>query len=316
MPAGNLEQGLTTAHMAGRADQGGLVYLVTGQHPGGVEGVFHRAGGIVVLYDPRSADPLAHQPVGHDTGFCLAILGHAAAHYDEGLGIGLGQGSGGVESPQQYVAHGTVGVQGIAQGDDGAPPRLVLIPPCPLLERRRDHPVYGGKEAAQIGLSPWVAGLDPVEILARPPLVALDAQPDRQIGEQIHIIGGGGQGLVEQGDGPVQLAVVDLGVGGRDEQIGAIGLELIGLQQPGGDELHVARHLGGEAGIRDAGGGVIDLPGFTEQLIHHLALADELAVIRFRLQAAHRHGPALDRTEQGEGEQGGEGESGIHKLFT
>lgn len=124
-------------------------------------------------------------------------------------------------------------------------------------------------------------------------LVALEALPGGQIGVDVQIVRGGGEGLLEQGDGPVHVAVVDLGVGRRDEQIGAIGLELVGLQQQGGHLLHVARHLGGEARIGDPGGGVEDAGGVCQQLIHHLALADELLVILLLLQGAHRGGPGI-----------------------
>ncbi len=112
------------AHMAGGAHQGGVLDLVAGEGIAAVEGVLHRAGGVVLLDDARAIDPLFHQPVGHQLALGLTVLGHAAGQDDEGRRVGLGQRPGGFQPAQQDVVHGAVGIEGITQGDDGPVARL------------------------------------------------------------------------------------------------------------------------------------------------------------------------------------------------
>ncbi|MNV33810.1 hypothetical protein D3C71_1251950 [compost metagenome] len=202
---------------------------MAGEGIAAVEGVLHRAGGVVLLDDAGAVDALLRQPVRHQLALGLAVLGHAAGEDDEGRRIGLGQGAGGLEAPQQDLVHGAIGIEGIAQGDDGAAP-LLLAPSLTLLEGGGDHPVHGGEQPLQIGGATGVELADPLDVAIGFGLVALEALPGGQIGVEIQIVRRRAEGLLEQGDGSVHVAVVDLGVGRRDEQIGAIGLELVRLQ--------------------------------------------------------------------------------------
>ena len=110
-------------------------------------------------------------------------------------------------------------------------------------------------------------------------------RPDRQVGVHVDVVRGHLARLFEKLHGPFDLAVVDLCVGGRDQQVGAIGFEFVRFEQAIGDELHVARHLGGEAGVRDACRRLVDLQSIRDQLVDDLPLADHRIEIHVALDA-------------------------------
>ena len=293
--------------MAGGAYQHRIVNLVAGEGIGAVEGVIHRAGGVVLFNQAAAVDAVVGQPVSHQLALGLAVLGHAAGQDDQRLRVGLGQLKGGLQAAQQDLVHAAVGIEGVAQGDDGAFALLgglELIPGQFGLQRGGGDPLHPGDDLLQIGGAAAVAIRHFRQIAAGGLLVALHQLPDGEIAVDVEIIGGDGLRLLQQGDGAAQVAVVDLGVGRRDEQVGAVGFKLVGGQQPLGHQLHIARHLGGKTGVGDLGWRLVDLQRFAEQHVHRLALADQGIEVVLHLHRAlgRLQGEGRERQQAAEGE--------------
>ena len=119
-----VEQDAATGDMvvAGDHDEGIHLGILLGQDLVGVLGVAHGVGGLVLDDQAVFSQALLQEPCAHEAalGDIGVLLGGAAAGDDHvGIGVGVCDGEAGLQTTDQLLLHGAVGVQGEAQDDDG-----------------------------------------------------------------------------------------------------------------------------------------------------------------------------------------------------